>query len=428
MKTRRRFSERFKWRMNDRLPGQTLKRKKWIVTLIVLTAAFDWFFIVFGINVILPHVLDTRPPYLPEKYAQAYTHISTLKGYTDGHNPVLVFSPDSKTLATSAYREARLWDVETGEHLRTLETDMNQVRALAFHVDGKIVVGVIESTASRGSYQFAVWDLNASDRRPSQPTQCPFHGKQYYSIHSKDKTPLTSHTNTPDDITTVFSQDNTNVISLGYSGSVWVLDLERDRLLHHQVVGSKSLKRMQFAAFHFASELTDEINIRWNRKGGQVYTPFPPPIVLNRQGTRSLSFFTAPTHQVTALMFSPDGKTLVSGGYRREIRLWDAAFGEIRLWDIDTSKQIAFIPAPGSSVTTLAFSPDGKILAGGNQWFGEGTILIWDLEDRRLRSVITTEHRSSITALVFAPDNVTLASADDGGTVHLWDITGRTNR
>ena len=415
--------------MNDRLPGQRLKRKKWIVILIVLTAAFDWFLIVFGIEVILPHVLDTGPRYLPEKYAQAYTHISTLKGYTNGRNPVLAFSPDSKTLATSGYREARLWAVKTGEHLLTLEIDMNQVTALAFHADGKSVVGVIESTTSRGSYQFAVWDLNAPDRRSPQPAQRPFRGKQHYDMHSEDKTSLTSHTNTPHDLTTVFSQDNTDIISLGYSGSIWVLDLERDRLLHHQVVGSRSLKRMQFATFHFISELTtDEISIRWSRKGGQVYTPFPPPIVLNRQGTRSLSFLTAPTHQVAALMLSPDEKTLASGGYRREIRLWDVAFGEIRLWDVDTSKQIAFMPAPGSSVTTSAFSPDGKVLAGGNQWFGEGTILIWDLEDRHLLSVIATEHRYGITTLVFAPDNITLASADDGGTVHLWDITGRTNR
>ena len=44
MKTRRRFPERFRWRMNDRLPGQTLRRKKWIFASIVLIcAAFDVF-------------------------------------------------------------------------------------------------------------------------------------------------------------------------------------------------------------------------------------------------------------------------------------------------------------------------------------------------------------------------------------------------
>ena len=137
MRLRYSFRERIRWCKSDRLPGQTLKRKKWIVTLLVWTIAFDWIFILLGVKYMLPNVLNMAPPYLPKKYAQEYTHISTLKGYVSEHFPVLVFSPDAKTLGTSGHREARLWDVETGEHLLTLETDMNQVRALGFYPDGK---------------------------------------------------------------------------------------------------------------------------------------------------------------------------------------------------------------------------------------------------------------------------------------------------
>lgn len=426
MKLRQSLRERIRWCKSDALPGQTLKRKKWIVTLLVWTTAFDWILISLMVKFILPNVLNMEPPYLPQKYAQEHTHISTLKGYISryGDTPVLVFSPDGKTLVTSEYREARLWDIETGEHLMTLETDMNEVRALGFYPDGKTVVGVIESAASRGSYSFAVWDLISPGPRHPYPAQRAFRGREHYDIPSKGKDTLTPQVNASDDLAKGFLQDNTNVITLGHSGSVWVLDLTQDQLRHQQMVGTKALKRMQFAAFRFTTAPTDKIGSRWSW-GEYRYTFGPSPIVLNRQGTRSLSFFTVPAHEVTLLAFSPDGKTLVSGGYRREIRLWDVAFGEIRLWDVDTSRQIAVMRAPEGSVTVLAFSPDGKTLASASS---RGKILIWDIASHRLLSVISPYRwEASINALVFAPDNITLASLA-GGTVHLWDITGRTKR
>ena len=299
----KRVSE-IRWHVSGRLPGQRLKRKKWIVASIILVAAFDWFFIVFGIEVILPCVLKMAPPYLPKKYAQEYTHISTLKEYISGHNPVLAFAPDSKTLATSLCREVRLWDVKTGEHLLTLETDMNQVRALAFHSDGKTVVGVGEQTTSTNSYQFMVWDISSPDLKSAEPKR-PMRLRKTWTYEDT----LDPRANTSQDTRTVFSRDQSNVIRIGHSGSIWELDVAHDRLVYQQVVGLKSLERMQSAAFHITTTPTDKIGTRWHH-GAHRYVHFPSTIVLNRQGTRSLSFFTAPKHYVMALIFSPMEKPL----------------------------------------------------------------------------------------------------------------------
>jgi WD40 repeat protein len=56
---------------------------------------------------------------------------------------------------------------------------------------------------------------------------------------------------------------------------------------------------------------------------------------------------------ITALAFSPDGRTLAVGG--------DA--GTVQLWDISTQRPLGpSLPTPGESVDTLAFSPDSTVL------------------------------------------------------------------
>ncbi len=82
---------------------------------------------------------------------------------------------------------------------------------------------------------------------------------------------------------------------------------------------------------------------------------------------------------------------------------------------------------PGWQVSRLAFSPNGKYLAsnGSKRWRDSQKILIWDLTSHQLISMIDTDSRGEITALVFASDNKTLASGNEYGAVHLWDITGQ---
>ena len=133
--------------MNDRLPGQTLKRKKWIFASIVLICAvFDVLLLFIADKAISP--LLEESPYLPEKYAQAYTHVTTLR---DKARPrlrdeinAIAFSPDGQTLAAGGHRKILIWDVNSGTLITTLKVDEGwmQAVAVAFSSDGKTVVSV----------------------------------------------------------------------------------------------------------------------------------------------------------------------------------------------------------------------------------------------------------------------------------------------
>ena len=71
------------------------------------------------------------------------------------------------------------------------------------------------------------------------------------------------------------------------------------------------------------------------------------------------------TASISALAFSPDGTLLAVGGSAHSIQLWD----------MNTSQLRDSLIGHTYSVSTLAFSPDGALLASGS---GDDTIRLWD--------------------------------------------------
>jgi hypothetical protein len=68
----------------------------------------------------------------------------------------------------------------------------------------------------------------------------------------------------------------------------------------------------------------------------------------------------------------------------------------------------------------MAFSPDGKTLASGGSV--DHTVRLWDLATHRQIGKPLTGHTGSVTSAAFSPDGKTLASASVDGTVRLWDV------
>jgi WD40 repeat protein len=131
-------------------------------------------------------------------------------------------------------------------------------------------------------------------------------------------------------------------------------------------------------------------------------------------GTRQ-RFYTGPGAPITSLAWSPDGKTMVVGSHD-----WAA-----RLFDMTTGKEKKFLQHQGN-VRAVAVSPDSKMVATGahpDPGKPNGTIRLWDIDGKELFRV--EGHNGPVISLAFAPNGPWLASGGDDKTIRLWDLNQR---
>lgn len=111
---------------------------------------------------------------------------------------------------------------------------------------------------------------------------------------------------------------------------------------------------------------------------------------------------------VNSIAFSPDGKIL-AGGY---------ADGNVKLWESNSGKQIKSLIRHPYPIISLAFSPDGNILACGS---GSGSITLWDLNYKeKIRTF--KEHEGKVWAILFSNDGKLIISSSDDKTIRLRNM------
>ena len=131
---------------------------------------------------------------------------------------------------------------------------------------------------------------------------------------------------------------------------------------------------------------------------------------------------------VNTAVFSPDGKTIVTAGSDgTEGFLREARVGSVRIWDVESGKEIRRLDGYKRQARTAAFSPDGKkVIAAGwthdNEGFplDENAVLVWNANSGKVIQRLEGHKGYNTKIAAFSPDGKKILTVTDGAT-RIWD-------
>jgi len=317
----------------------------------------------------------------------------------------VVFSPDSQYVLNGFRNVLKLWDISTGEIIRTFSGHSDHVTSIAFSPDGRFILSGSKDNTLK------LWDASAGSEirtfsgHPKQMQSMRFSPDKRFTLSgTKDGLLIQSEVSTGRttrvirghsvDITaTVFSPDGRYAASGSKDNAIKVWNTSNGRLIRSMIGHTDDVTALVYSPDGrlILSASKDETLKLWNASTG-----------------REIHTFEGHSHWVTSVAFSPDGLYALSGSRDDTLKLWKLSSGQ----NIRTFKWHS------GDVNSIAFSPDGRYVLSGS-W---RKLALWNVSTgRKLR--IFDGHSGNVTDVTFSPDGRYALSGGDDHAVKLWRVT-----
>ena len=282
----------------------------------------------------------------------------------------VVFSPDGKVLSGVCYRNTiPIWDVQSGQLLRSLESSSVHEVAVAFSPNGKQI--------ATGGFadNIRLWDLATGQLIQTIDALTPPVWELAFSPNGDS-----------------LASANFNRSSLSPSIHLW--NTTNGELLWDYKDDDKRLI---------------VLSVDYSPDGKTLaYGTFDSALILDAEKGTLIASLPIPNH-VGDLAFSPDGKFLATASDDRKIRIWETSNYELQ----------STLEGHTHYVNGVAFSPGGKLIVSSSH---DDTVGIWDANTGQLLNMLDG-HENAVLRVAVNPTGTLIASISWDGTVRLWGIT-----
>jgi len=358
------------------------------------------------------------------------------------------FSPDGSVIASGSQdKTVRLWDVASGNEIRKFKGHKDEIASVAFRPDGKVIASgsrdkTVRLWRTSGGHLQTLKGLDYNAQRLAfSPDGSILAAATIGGLYLWDEKGnlLRKHDKTvygvafsPDGHTIAAGKDST----LKKFGGVDLFNPGLERLMEFSFHAAESPNSASFSPDGRVLAVGTR-KIRLLTRDGMFPEPVdvgfvPDAVMFTEDGkvTATGSLYSDIAKKYYFVVLNEDGASvkLESHGsllsiigavnLKNNMAVTASPNGTIKLWSLRGELQNS-VDAGGGEVSSVALSPDGRIIASGSK---DGTVNLWDVNGRPLRTM--KGHSKKISFLAFSPDGKLLASASEDKTARLWDVSG----